>query len=67
MPTYRLYFIDLWSGRIARVADVDARDDEEAIRLAGAQEGSEPIELWRAGRKICRFEARSVPVPRPLG
>ena len=66
MPTYRLCFIDVRSGRIGRVVDLDARDDEEAIRLAGAQDGAEAMELREGSRKICRFEARPVPIARPL-
>jgi hypothetical protein len=66
MATYRLFFIDWRTGRIGRVADIEAEDDDEAMRLAGARSDSERIELWCGGRKICRFEARIVSAPRPL-
>ena len=67
MATYRLYFMDArgWTGR---TAEIDAADDGEAIRLAAAQEGCDPVELRCGDRKICRFEARAplvAPRPRP--
>lgn len=65
MAIYRLYFIDWPSGRIGRVADLEACDDDEAIRLAGGHEAFELVELWCGDRRICRFEARPRPVPRP--
>ena len=66
MATYRIDFIDARSGRAVRVADIEAGDDGEAIRLAAMQDSSESMELWCGARKICRFEARASPVPRPL-
>ena len=62
MAWYRLYFLNSKSDRIERVAELEAADDDEAIRLAAGHQGSDPTELWCEGRKICRFEARPVPV-----
>jgi hypothetical protein len=64
MAYYRLYFLDPRTDRIDRVAELVATDDVEAIRLAGAQTGSDAMELWCETRKICRFEAKPLPIPR---
>ena len=67
MAYYRLYFFNGRSGHIDRFAELDASDDDHAIRLAGAQDGGESMELWCEGRMVCRFEApepaASMPAP----
>ena len=66
MAYYRLYYMNVRSGHIDSVATIDAPNDEDVIRLAGAQEeGGEPRELWCEGRKVCRFEARPSTWPMP--
>ena len=62
MAWYRLYFLNSKSDRIERLAELAAADDDEAIRLAAGQHGSDPMELWCEGRKICRFESGPGPV-----
>lgn len=61
MATYRLYFMDP-GGRIDRAADLEAEDDEAAIRLAAGHDAFAAIELWCGDRKICRLGPRAIPV-----
>ena len=54
MANYRLFVPD---GRQSNeMLDIRAADDLEAIELAQKHRGRHPIELWRMGRRIKRFD-----------
>lgn len=59
MPDYRLYVLNPRSGHIDGVEEFHSADDVEAITLIQHREGGPaPLELWRGGQKIKRFDAR---------
>ena len=57
MQNYRLYFLNSFSGHIDAVEDMASTDDASAVRLTSERAGQVPIELWRDGRKVARFDA----------
>jgi hypothetical protein len=69
MLHYRLYFLNGFSGHIDTVEDLVSADDLGAVGLASKRAGEVPIELWRDGRKLARFEAgpRLYPVDFAIG
>jgi hypothetical protein len=64
MACYRLNLLGPGGGA-ERTVEIEADDDVAAIRLAAAQDGRGSMELWCGERKICRFEARTMPAPLP--
>ena len=56
MQSYRLYFMDKRTGHISRFEVVEAATDVAAVEQAERQVGSQPMELWRSGVKVRRFE-----------
>ncbi len=56
MSYYRLYVMNRSSGHIESFDEIEAADDAEAVRLAGRQAGTQPLELWCRNRKVRRFE-----------
>jgi len=58
LPEYRLYVLNSHSGHIDRAETFVAGDDIEAISQIQARAGREPLELWRDGRKVRRFDGR---------
>ena len=61
---YRLYFMDRFSGHIDHRRDFLADGEPAAIAIARAWYDGNPMELWRAGRKLKRWEAAPL---MPLG
>ncbi|WP_116090339.1 hypothetical protein [Sphingomonas crusticola] len=59
MTHYRLYFMNPRSGHIDRAQDLDAPDDQAALRLASTYDGIHPLELWCNSRKVYRIERPS--------
>jgi hypothetical protein len=57
MPGYRLFLLDTYSGHINGVEEIHSADDVGAIALVAERRRGVPSELWRDGRKICRFDA----------
>ena len=53
---YQLHILDEW-GRILRTREVACRDDDHARALAEPHVGLVPMELWKGGRVIERYEA----------
>lgn len=68
MEGYRLYFMDRFSGHIDHRRDYVAESEAAAIQTAeGWYEGS-PMELWKGGRKLRRWEERPLaPLPSEAG
>ncbi len=58
MAEYRIYVFDK-RGRMSREATVHCEDDVAAIRVAEARRGPDRMELWRGGRLVRTFPARS--------
>lgn len=56
MSYYRLYFMEPFSGHIARFAEFEASDDAAAGELAAGHAGENPLELWCERRKVRRIE-----------
>lgn len=52
---YRLYFRKNFDGPVVGSEEILARDDVDAVRLAGTKVGSEALELWRDKRKVKDF------------
>ena len=57
MPSYRLYLLDRFSGHITGVEEIHSADDLGAIAQVTERSRDAPCELWRDGRKVCRFDA----------
>lgn len=55
MAYYRLYLLSSPGGRFVGFEEIDARDDVEAIRIAGSRAGRHPLELWCGERKVKSF------------
>jgi hypothetical protein len=51
---YRLYFMDIVSGRIEDARDVEALDDQEAVKIASSLSTEQPIEIWCGAREVHR-------------
>lgn len=58
MPFYRLFLLDLHTGHITGVEEIDAADDACAIRQARLRDHQVPLELWQGKRKVGRLDAR---------
>lgn len=57
MPDYRLYLLNLHSGHIDGVETFYSADDSEAIGMTTQRDRDVPMELWRGGQKVTRFDA----------
>ena len=64
MDGYRLYFMDRFSGHIDHRRDFHADSEPAAIAIADGWYDGNPMELWRNGRKLRRWEAEPL---MPLG
>jgi hypothetical protein len=60
MEGYRLYFMDRYSGHIDHRRDFIASDDSHAIEIAATWYKGNPMELWLGGRKLKRWEERTM-------
>lgn len=58
MGYYRLYLLDGADGRFVGFEEIEAIDDAEALRLAAAHEGPQPLELWCGKRRVKSFPAK---------
>ncbi len=58
MAYYRLYLLAETGGKFVGFQEIDAADDAEAVRLAEAQAGVGPLELWCGKRKVRSFPAK---------
>lgn len=56
MPAYRLYLLNPHSGHIDDFEDFHSGDDVEAVLLVQNRERTAPMELWRDGTKVVRFD-----------
>ena len=57
---YRLYLLSNSDGRFVGFEEIEATDDLEAVRIAEAHGGPQPLELWCGKRKVKSFPARQV-------
>lgn len=55
MAYYRLYMMAVPDGRFVGFEEIEAIDDVEAVRLAEAHVGPQPLELWCGKRKVRAF------------
>jgi hypothetical protein len=55
---YRLYLLDGPKGRFVGFEEIEAADDDEAVRVAGELPGSNARELWCGKRKVKSFAAK---------
>ena len=60
MDGYRLYFMDRFSGHIDHRRDFLASGDDHAVEIAQTWYAGNPMELWREGRKLKRWEAEPI-------
>ena len=60
MTSYRLYFMDRFSGHISDFREFDADDDRGAARAAARMRDGRPMELWCRTRKVERWEAEPI-------
>ena len=58
MAYYQLYTLDRISGHIERIDELAAGDDVSAICMVQDQVCDAPMELWRDGRKVRRFDGK---------
>ena len=66
MAGYRLYFLERFSGHIAKAHEFEADDDLAAVGIAEEWRTDGPMELWSGDRKVLRWDGRPM-VPRPPG
>jgi hypothetical protein len=57
MAGYRLFFMDRFSGHIDNRREFIADSDAEALTIAQRWHDGGPMELWRGGLKLQRWEA----------
>lgn len=57
MTTYRLYFMDPFTGSIKRYDDFDAVSDSDAGDYAECRVGEERLELWCGSERIGQYPA----------
>lgn len=57
MAYYRLYMLSGAEGRFVGFEEIDAEDDVDAVRIAEAHAGKQPLELWCGKRKVKSFPA----------
>ena len=60
MGSYRLYFMDRFSGHIEHRREFLAGDDAEAIQIAEGWKTGQPMELWSGSYKLKRWESQAV-------
>jgi hypothetical protein len=56
MRYYRLYFMDTSSGHIEHFREFEAADDDAATSVAEGWHEGGPMELWKRGRKLKRWD-----------
>jgi hypothetical protein len=57
MQCYRLYFVDLTTGRVKNVQEFEAENDGSAMVEADRLRGDGPMELWCQARRIVKWPA----------
>jgi len=57
---YRLYLLDGPKGRFVGFEEIEAADDDEAVRMAEALPDGHARELWCGKRKVKNFAAKNV-------
>jgi hypothetical protein len=57
---YRLYLLDGPKGRFVGFEEIEAADDDEAVRIAEALPDVRARELWCGKRKVRNFAAKGV-------
>ena len=57
MRCYRIYFVDLPTGRVKMVQEFEAENDGAALIEADRLRGDEPMELWCQDRRIAKWPA----------
>jgi hypothetical protein len=55
MRSYKLHFIDRWTGSIRSFVDFEAAGDQEAKDHAATVLGADVVELWSGQRLVHRF------------
>ena len=60
MAYYRLYLLDGPKGRFVGFEEIEAIDDDDAVRQAEALPGTQARELWCGKRKVKSFAAKGV-------
>lgn len=63
MLHYRLVFLKAPEGPVTGVEEIDARDDVEAVHVAGERTGPDMIEVWCEKRRVKRFAAAAPAEP----
>jgi len=56
---YRLYLMAEPGGKFVGFQEIEAPDDDSALRLAEAHAGPKPLELWCGNRKVKTFPAKA--------
>jgi len=57
MLCYRLYFVDLPTGRVKNFQEFEAVNDGAALVVADRLRGNSPMELWCQARRIVKWPA----------
>jgi hypothetical protein len=57
MAGYRIYFLDE-NGRIRDAAELECKDDQEAVQLADARHDGRAMELWSGARIVQKMPSR---------
>lgn len=57
MQCYRLYFVDLPTGRVKDFQEFEADNDGAAVVQAERLRGDGPMELWCRARRIVKWPA----------
>lgn len=57
MSTYRLHYLDAFTGKVVSRRHFDAADDEAAIAFAADVRNLAPMDLWLRNKKIKHWEA----------
>ena len=65
MAYYRLYLMSPRNGHIESFEELEAHDDDDAIRLVSNRPFRRPAELWTFNRKVKRFEVEAEAPARP--
>lgn len=58
MQDYRLYHLHPQSGHFIGVEEMQAADNEAAVRATNERHRDVATELWCGGHKVARFDAR---------
>jgi hypothetical protein len=56
MSYYRLYLIE--NGRFVGFEEIDAADDDQALRIAEQRNGTHAVELWCGKRMVRSFAVK---------